>query len=168
MTATESLIFHSDVAAIGYAALAVFVVVILYWAIGSALLRNTPAGKAGMAPQRRRAGANADEADMARQIATLRKDADAAVAQRPRVRAHGAPLAGLHTESASALWLRGVCCHSADCADVHCPGRLQAQLDGAYPIGTKTPVCKPKQPVASVKRSFAAIESEAPQRRTGT
>ena len=166
MTATETALFRADLDAIGYAALALIVVVALFWAIGSALLRNTPAGKAGMAPQRRRAGANADEADMARQIATLRKDADAAVAQRPRVRAHGAPLAGLHTESASALWLRGVCCHSADCADVHCPGRLQARLDGAYPVATKTPVCKPKQPVASVKRSFAAIETEA--KRTGT
>lgn len=160
MTATEAALFRADLDAIGYAALALVIIGLLAWAIGSAIFRN-------LAPPRLPTR-NRDEACRSKQIATLRKDADAAVASRPRVRAHGAPLASLHAESASALWLRGVCCHSADCADVHCPGRLQAQLDGAYPGATKAPFCKPKQPVASVKRCSKAIENEASQRRTGT
>ena len=160
MTATEAALFRTDLDAIGYAALALVIVGLLAWAIGSAIFRN-------LAPPRLPTR-NRDEACRSKQIATLRKDADAAVASRPRVRAHGAPLASLQTESAAKLWLRGVCCHSADCADVHCPGRLQAQLDGACPRAASAASCKPKQPVASVKRSFTAIETEAPQRRTGT
>lgn len=166
MTATEAALFRADLDAIGYAALALVIVGLLAWAIGSAIFRNL----APRLPTR-----NRDEACRSKQIATLRKDADAAVASRPRVRAHGAPLASLHAESASALWLRGVCCHSADCADVHCPGRLQAQLDGEHqhsrqrgqhPPAAKVANCRQKAAIASVQRSVSATETEA--QRTGT
>ncbi len=130
----------------------------LLWAVGSAIARNL-----GKPPTQR----NRDESCRQRQIDTLRKDADAAVANRPRVRANGAPL---QSESAARTWLRGVCCHSADCADRYCPGRLQALLDGTghggQPLApaAKVAKCRQKAASASVKRAGDATETEAQQR----
>lgn len=118
----------------------------------------------------KRQARNRDESCRQRQIDTLRKDADAAVASRSRVRAHGAPLHPLQSESAARTWLRGVCCHSADCADRYCPGRLQALLDGTghggQPLApaAKVAKCRQKAASASVKRSGDATETEAQQR----
>ena len=149
---------------LAFALAVILVLLALLWAVGSAIARNL-----GKPPTQR----NRDESCRDRQIATLRKEADAAVANRPRVRAHGAPL---QSESAARTWLRGVCCHSADCLDTHCPGRLQALLDGTGHGGQPLPGakvakvgnCRQKAASASVKRSGSATEMEAPQRRTGT
>lgn len=75
------------------------------------------------------------EADIERQIATLRKGADHAVATRPRVRANGyAGQAGHIKAPPKADKPKacggGMCRHRADCSDHHCPGRLAANLSG--------------------------------------
>lgn len=141
-----------------FALAVITVVAVLIWAVGSAIIRNLTAP--------RPAARNRDEADMARQIATLRRSADKAVASRPRVRATSLPVASaVATESTGKVWLRGVCCHEADCPDVHCPGRLQAQLDAMTPKAAKVAICRQKTASASVKRSSVATQSVA---KTGT
>lgn len=73
------------------------------------------------------------DADIERQIKTLRDGADHAVATRPRVRAHsakadhfGAATNMVKPKSCGA----GLCRHQADCSDHYCPGRLSASLTG--------------------------------------
>ncbi len=77
--------------------------------------------------------------DIERQIATLRKGADHAVATRPRVRANGyQPVSIPGTVKAPPrnpsgnpkACGGGLCRHRADCSDHHCPGRLAATLSG--------------------------------------
>ena len=75
--------------------------------------------------------------DIERQIATLRKGADHAVANRPRVRANGCLATPGHIKAAPPANARkpkacggGLCRHRADCSDHHCPGRLAATLSG--------------------------------------
>ena len=78
-------------------------------------------------------------ADIERQIATLRKHADHAVATRPRVRANtchampghikAAPPANASKQKACG---GGLCRHRADCSDHYCPGRLSANLTGTH------------------------------------
>jgi len=75
------------------------------------------------------------EADIQRQIATLRKGADHAVATRPRVRANGYAGQAGHIKAAPKADKPkacggGMCRHRADCSDHHCPGRLAANLSG--------------------------------------
>ncbi len=75
------------------------------------------------------------EADIERQIATLRKGADHAVATRPRVRANGYAGQAGHIKAAPKADKPkacggGMCRHRADCSDHHCPGRLAANLSG--------------------------------------
>ena len=78
------------------------------------------------------------EADIQRQIDTLRKGADHAVATRPRVRANGYAGQAGHIKAASKADKPkacggGLCRHRADCSDTYCPGRLAANLSGAAP-----------------------------------
>lgn len=89
----------------------------LIWDI---LPRRTPAGRRN--------------ADIERQIATLRKSADHSVATRPRVRAGGyQPIA---TPGAVKAPPRapgkpcggGLCRKRLDCADAYCPGKTEARL----------------------------------------
>ena len=61
------------------------------------------------------------EADIERQIQSLRRHADHAVATRPRVRAGQAV-------KPKACGGGGLCRHRADCSDTYCPGRLAASL----------------------------------------
>ena len=73
--------------------------------------------------------------DIDRQIATLRKGADHAVARRPRVRANGCAAAPGHIKAAPRPEKPkpcggGMCRHRADCSDHYCPGRLSASLTG--------------------------------------
>lgn len=75
--------------------------------------------------------------DIERQIATLRKGADHAVANQPRVRANGCLATPGHIKAAPPANARkpkacggGLCRHRADCSDHHCPGRLAATLSG--------------------------------------
>lgn len=75
------------------------------------------------------------EADIQRQIATLRQGADHAVATRPRVRANGCAGQAGHIKAAPKADKPkacggGMCRHRADCSDHHCPGRLAANLSG--------------------------------------
>ena len=79
------------------------------------------------------------DADIDRQIATLRQGADHAVQTRPRVRAHSTRSPSMPPRfcgNADPLSppLKpcggGLCRHRADCADTHCPGRLAASLTG--------------------------------------
>jgi len=75
------------------------------------------------------------EADIQRQIATLRHGADHAVATRPRVRANGYAGQAGHIKAAPKADKPkacggGMCRHRADCSDHHCPGRLAANLSG--------------------------------------
>jgi len=75
------------------------------------------------------------EADIQRQIATLRKGADHAVATRPRVRANGYAGQAGHIKAAPKADKPkacggGLCRHRADCSDTYCPGRLAANLSG--------------------------------------
>lgn len=75
------------------------------------------------------------EADIERQIATLRKGADHAVATRPRVRANGCAGQAGHIKAppkADKPKACGgsLCRHRADCSDTYCPGRLAANLSG--------------------------------------
>ena len=81
------------------------------------------------------------DADIDRQIASLRRHADQDVATRPRVRAGGYQPIG-HTGPVKAPPRNpsgvtkpkscggGQCRHRADCSDTYCPGRLSASLSG--------------------------------------
>ena len=78
------------------------------------------------------------DADIERQIATLRNQADRAVARRPRVRANGCAATPGHIKAAPTANASkpkacggGLCRHRADCSDHYCPGRLSASLTGA-------------------------------------
>ena len=75
------------------------------------------------------------EADIERQIATLRRHADHDVARRPRVRANGCASTPCHLKAAPKAEKPkacggGQCRHRADCADRYCPGRLSSTLTG--------------------------------------
>lgn len=76
-------------------------------------------------------------ADIDRQIASLRRHADHAVATRPRVRANGCHAAPGHIKAAPANASKpkacggGQCRHRSDCSDHYCPGRLSAGLTGS-------------------------------------
>ena len=75
------------------------------------------------------------EADIQRQIATLRRHADHAVQTRPRVRANGCASTPGHLKAAPKADKPkacggGMCRHRADCSDHHCPGRLADTLSG--------------------------------------
>jgi len=83
------------------------------------------------------------EADIDRQIATLRRHADHAVHTRPRVRANSCHATPGHIKAApkapdmgNPISARpkpcggGMCRHRADCSDTYCPGRLSASLTG--------------------------------------
>lgn len=75
------------------------------------------------------------EADIERQIATLRRHADHDVARRPRVRANGCASTPCHLKAAPKADKPkacggGQCRHRADCADRYCPGRLSSTLTG--------------------------------------
>lgn len=83
------------------------------------------------------------DADIERQIKTLRHSADHAVATRPRVRANSIPT-GWNTNPPPTYKRPsppppppaikpcggGLCRHKADCSDRYCPGRLAASLSG--------------------------------------
>ena len=74
------------------------------------------------------------DADIERQIKTLRQGADHAVARRPRVRAGGVKpdQSGAVTNMVKPKPCGGgQCRHRADCSDHYCPGRLSASLTGA-------------------------------------
>ena len=82
------------------------------------------------------------EADIQRQIDSLRRGADHAVQTRPRVRAHSIRVPSMPPRScgnaeSSSPPLKpcggGFCRHRADCADHYCPGRMAAGLSGATP-----------------------------------
>ena len=75
--------------------------------------------------------------DIERQIASLRRHADHAVATRPRVRANGCHSLPGHIKAAPPANASkpkacggGQCRHRADCSDTYCPGRLSASLSG--------------------------------------
>lgn len=75
--------------------------------------------------------------DIDRQIASLRRHADHAVATRPRVRANGCAATPGHIKAAPPANASkpkacggGLCRHRADCSDTYCPGRLSASLAG--------------------------------------
>lgn len=83
------------------------------------------------------------DADIQRQIATLRKGADHSVATRPRVRANSchsmpghvkaapvAPGMGNPLSAKPKACGGGICRHQADCSDLYCPGRLSASIAG--------------------------------------
>lgn len=90
--------------------------------------------------------------DIDRQIASLRRHADHAVAHRPRVRANGCAATSDHIKATPkatlptgvpvpdpAMFINvpqpcggGQCRQRADCADVYCPGRLTASLLGGH------------------------------------
>ena len=83
------------------------------------------------------------DADIERQIATLRKGADHSVATRPRVRAGGyQPIGHAGTVKApprnpgNAVKPKacggGMCRHQSDCSDKYCPGRLAANLSTTH------------------------------------
>ena len=78
---------------------------------------------------------NARDADIERQIASLRRHADHAVTTRPRVRANGCHAAPGHLKAAPKADKPkacggGMCHHRADCSDTYCPGRISASLAG--------------------------------------
>jgi hypothetical protein len=76
--------------------------------------------------------------DIERQIASLRRHADHAVATRPRVRANGCHATPGHLKAAPKADKPkkpkacggGMCHHRADCSDTYCPGRISASLAG--------------------------------------
>ena len=75
------------------------------------------------------------DADIERQIATLRRHADHAVQTRPRVRANGCASTPGHLKAAPKADKPkacggGICHHRADCSDTYCPGRISASLAG--------------------------------------
>lgn len=79
----------------------------------------------------------ARDADIERQIASLRRHADQDVATRPRVRANGCHSLPGHIKAAPPANASkpkacggGQCRHRADCSDTYCPGRLSASLSG--------------------------------------
>jgi len=80
----------------------------------------------------------ARDADIERQIASLRHKADHAVQTRPRVRANGCHATPGHLKAAPKADKPkkpkacggGMCHHRADCSDTYCPGRLSASLAG--------------------------------------
>ena len=101
--------------------LAVFIVLLVLASIGVLIL--------ACLPERNR------DSDIERQIQSLRRHADHAVATRPRVRANGyAGQAGHIKAPPKADKPKacggGLCRHRADCSDHHCPGRLAANLSG--------------------------------------
>ena len=76
--------------------------------------------------------------DIERQIASLRRHADHAVATRPRVRANGCAATPGHIKAAPPANASkpkacggGLCRHRGDCSDTYCPGRLSASLSGS-------------------------------------
>ena len=78
------------------------------------------------------------DADIERQIATLRRHADHSVTHRPRLRGNGCSQpspthikAVPHAPQATTPKLcgGGQCRHRADCHDHHCPGAVGARLD---------------------------------------
>ena len=78
------------------------------------------------------------DADIERQIATLRRHADHAVQTRPRVRANGCASTPGHLKAAPPANAAkpkacggGQCRHRSDCSDTYCPGRLSASLSGS-------------------------------------
>ena len=79
----------------------------------------------------------ARDADIERQIASLRRHADHAVATRPRVRANGCHATPGHIKAAPTNASKpkacggGQCRHRSDCSDHYCPGRLSASLSGS-------------------------------------
>ncbi len=83
MTAAQAALLRAELDAIGYAALALLVVLVLFAVVGSALLRNTGTPTATTKDRQRQR----DQAGIDQQIASLRATADKAVATRPRVRA---------------------------------------------------------------------------------
>jgi hypothetical protein len=83
------------------------------------------------------------DADIERQIQSLRNKADHAVQTRPRVRANSCHATPGHIKAApkapdmgNPISARpkpcggGMCRHRADCSDTYCPGRLSASLTG--------------------------------------
>ncbi len=75
------------------------------------------------------------DADIERQIATLRRHADHAVQTRPRVRANSCASTPGHLKAAPKADKPkacggGICHHRADCSDTYCPGRISASLAG--------------------------------------
>ena len=101
--------------------LAVFIVLLVLASIGVLIL--------ACLPERNR------DSDIERQIQSLRRHADHAVATRPRVRANGCAGQSGHIKSAPKADKPkacggGMCRHRADCSDHHCPGRLAATLSG--------------------------------------
>jgi len=75
------------------------------------------------------------DADIERQIASLRHKADHAVQTRPRVRANGCASTPGHLKAAPKADKPkacggGMCHHRADCSDTYCPGRISASLAG--------------------------------------
>ena len=76
--------------------------------------------------------------DIERQIASLRRHADHAVATRPRVRANGCAATPGHIKAAPPANASkpkacggGMCRQRANCSDTYCPGRLAANLAGS-------------------------------------
>ena len=74
-------------------------------------------------------------ADIERQIKTLRQGADHAVQHRPRVRANGCAATPGHLRAVPKADKPkacggGMCHHRADCSDTYCPGRISASLAG--------------------------------------
>jgi hypothetical protein len=75
------------------------------------------------------------EADIERQIQSLRNKADHAVQTRPRVRANACAGQAGHIKAPPRADKPkacggGLCRHRADCSDHYCPGRLAATLSG--------------------------------------
>jgi len=101
--------------------LAVFIVLLVLASIGVLIL--------ACLPERNR------DSDIERQIQSLRRHADHAVATRPRVRANGCASTPGHLKAAPKADKPkacggGICHHRADCSDTYCPGRLTASLLG--------------------------------------
>jgi hypothetical protein len=101
--------------------LAVFIVLLVLASIGVLIL--------ACLPERNR------DSDIERQIQSLRRHADHAVATRPRVRANGCASTPGHLKAAPKADKPkacggGICHHRADCSDTYCPGRISASLAG--------------------------------------
>ncbi len=118
MTLTETagaLLHHEPAIAAALVVLALFIIGLAIWIL--------------LPPQDER------EADIERQIATLRNKAEHAVATRPRVRANSCSGQAGHIKatpqaSKPKACGGGLCRHRADCSDAYCPGRLAATLSG--------------------------------------
>ena len=101
--------------------LAVFIVLLVLASIGVLIL--------ACLPERNR------DSDIERQIQSLRRHADHAVATRPRMRANGCASTPGHLKAAPKADKPkacggGMCHHRADCSDTYCPGRISASLAG--------------------------------------